>query len=390
MAVQDQPPRFEHTQVELEKGLLALESEEQHQSPLQGPAPPSNRTEFLASLHPGFFIACVQPALVCCFSDLALPRFWIATSSGVILFNKWVLSAADFRKLCALSKPLSSLFLTTWHMAFAAAVTQLMARYTNLLDSRHKVPMNCETYMKSIMPMGVLFSLSLITGNLAYLYLSVSFIQMLKASNAVVTLLATWALNIASPNLKFLGNVAFIVFGVMIATFGEIQFHLLGFFFQACAIIFGTLRLVLVQRLLSHPELNMDPMVSLYYYAPACALFNGVLTAVIEAPDMRLSDFSNVGVPMLLANAFVAFLLNVSIVLLLGKTSAVALTMSAILKDILLVFASMVLFGDPVSGQQFIGYSIAMGGLIYYKIDRETMQSLAQDITAKFNAAVER
>ncbi|KAM3499379.1 hypothetical protein MY10362_007360 [Beauveria mimosiformis] len=363
MAVQDQPPRSEHSQdEELEKGLLASESHEQHQSPLQGLAPPANRAEFLASLHPGFYIA-----------------FWMATSSGVILFNKWVLSAADF-----------PLFLTTWHMAFAAVVTQLMARYTNLLDSRHKVPMNCETYMKSIMPMGALFSLSLITGNLAYLYLSVSFIQMLKASNAVVTLVATWAFNIASPNLKFLGNVAFIVFGVMIATFGEIQFHLLGFFFQACAIIFGTVRLVLVQRLLSHPELNMDPMVSLYYYAPACALFNGVLTAFIEAPNMRLSDFSNVGVPMLLANAFVAFLLNVSIVLLLGKTSAVALTMSAILKDILLVFASMVLFGDPVSGQQFIGYSIAMGGLIYYKIDRETMQSFAQDVTLKLNAAMDR
>ncbi|KAM3514698.1 hypothetical protein MY11210_001669 [Beauveria gryllotalpidicola] len=357
MAVQDQPPRSDHSQVELEKGLLAPESRQQHQSPLQGPAPPANLTEILASLHPGLFIV-----------------FWITTSSGVILFNKWVLSAADF-----------PLFLTTWHMVFAAAITQLMARYTDLLDSRHKVPMNCETYIKSILPMVVLFSLSLITGNLAYLYLSVSFIQMLKASNAVVTLLVTWAFNIASPNLKFLGNMAFIVFGVMIATFGEIQFHLLGFFFQACAIISGTLRLVLVQRLLSSPELKMDPMVSLYYYAPACALFNGVLTAVIEAPNMRLSDLSSVGVPMLVLNAFVAFLLNVSTVLLIGKTSAVALTMSAILKDILLVFASMVLFGDPVSGQQFIGYSIAMGGLIYYKIDRETMQSLAQDATLKLN-----
>lgn len=30
------------------------------------------------------------------------------------------------------------------------------------------------------MPIGVMFSLSLILGNLAYLYLSVSFIQMLK------------------------------------------------------------------------------------------------------------------------------------------------------------------------------------------------------------------
>lgn len=65
-------------------------------------------------------------------------------------------------------------------MTFAAAVTQLMARYTNLLDSRHKVPMDIETYKRAILPIVILFSLSLIGGNLAYLYLSVSFIQMLK------------------------------------------------------------------------------------------------------------------------------------------------------------------------------------------------------------------
>ena len=35
-------------------------------------------------------------------------------------------------------------------------------------------------YRRAIVPIGVMFSLSLICGNLAYLYLSVSFIQMLK------------------------------------------------------------------------------------------------------------------------------------------------------------------------------------------------------------------
>jgi hypothetical protein len=38
---------------------------------------------------------------------------------------------------------------------------------------------NC-AYRRAIVPIGVMFSLSLICGNLAYLYLSVSFIQMLK------------------------------------------------------------------------------------------------------------------------------------------------------------------------------------------------------------------
>lgn len=74
-----------------------------------------------------------------------------------------------------------------------------------------------------------MFSLSLICGNVAYLYLSVSFIQMLKATNVVVTLFATWAFGIAPLNVKTLSNVGVIVFGVIIASFGEIKFDLIGF-----------------------------------------------------------------------------------------------------------------------------------------------------------------
>ena len=73
-----------------------------------------------------------------------------------------------------------ALFLTTWHMVFATLMSQFLARFTSTLDSRHKVPMTPQTYLRAIVPIGVMFSLSLICGNLAYLYLSVSFIQMLK------------------------------------------------------------------------------------------------------------------------------------------------------------------------------------------------------------------
>ncbi|KAK8075672.1 DMT family organic anion transporter [Apiospora hydei] len=325
---------------------------------------------------------------------------WIAMSSSVILFNKWVLASAKFGKCPRahtkdLRTPQNTLmpdadrrasfqtsvtmFLTTWHMVFSTAMTQLMARFTSLLDSRHKVPMTAETYRRAIVPIGVLFSLSLICGNLAYLYLSVSFIQMLKATNSVATLLTTWLFRIAPPNLKVLANVSVIVLGVVIASFGEIKFHLLGFIYQIGGIVFEALRLVLVQRLLSSPDFKMDPMVSLYYYAPACAVINGVLTAFVELPRMGWADISAVGVPVLVANAFVAFLLNVAVVLLIGKTSAVVLTMSGVLKDILLVMASMALFRDPVTAQQFFGYAIALGGLVYYRLGAEKMQAMAAD-----------
>ncbi|KAI1367669.1 triose-phosphate transporter family-domain-containing protein [Xylaria arbuscula] len=311
------------------------------------------------SIHPAFYIA-----------------LWIALSSSVILFNKWVLFTAKFDY---------PLFLTTWHMAFATLMTQLMAKFTTTLDSRHKVPMNTNTYMKAIVPIGIMFSLSLIFGNFAYLYLSVSFIQMLKATNAVATLLATWAFGMAAPNLNKLVNVSAIVIGVAIASFGELKFDGLGFIIQVTGIVCEALRLVMVQRLLSSDEFKMDPLVSVYYYAPACAVINGFFTILIELPRMTTGDILNVGLITLIANAFVAFLLNVSVVLLIGKTNAVVLTMSGVLKDILLVVASMAIFGDPVTLQQYFGYSIALAGLVYYKLGAEKLQQMTTDARLTIN-----
>jgi len=59
-------------------------------------------------------------------------------------------------------------------------MTQLLARTTTLLDGRKTVKMTGRVYLRAIVPIGLFFSLSLICGNVTYLYLSVAFIQMLK------------------------------------------------------------------------------------------------------------------------------------------------------------------------------------------------------------------
>lgn len=131
-----------------------------------------------------------------------------------------------------------------------------------------------------------------------------------------MTLFATWAFGIAPANFKTLGNVAIIVVGVVIASFGEIKFDMLGFLIQCGGIIFEALRLVMVQRLLSSAEFKMDPLVSLYYYAPACAITNGIVTLFTDVPRMTMNDIYSLGIMTLIANALVAFLLNASVVLL--------------------------------------------------------------------------
>ncbi|KAF4270009.1 hypothetical protein KXW98_005171 [Aspergillus fumigatus] len=293
---------------------------------------------------------------------------WIALSSSVILFNKHILDYAQFR---------FPIILTTWHLAFATFMTQVLARTTTLLDGRKTVKMTGRVYLRAIVPIGLFFSLSLICGNVTYLYLSVAFIQMLKATTPVAVLLATWAMGMAPVNLKVLFNVAVIVIGVVIASFGEIKFVFIGFLFQIGGIVFEATRLVMVQRLLSSAEFKMDPLVSLYYFAPVCAVMNGVTALFVEVPNLTMGHIYNVGVWTLLANAVVAFLLNVSVVFLIGKTSSLVMTLCGVLKDILLVAASMMIWQTPVTPLQFFGYSIALIGLVYYKLGGDKIREYA-------------
>lgn len=195
-------------------------------------------------------------------------------------------------------------------------MTQLLARYTTMLDGRKTVKMTGRVYLRAIVPIGVMFSLSLIFSNLTYLYLSVAFIQMLKATTPVAVLLAGWALGVSQPSLKVFLNVSAIVVGVIIASFGEIKFVLIGFLYQIAGVIFEALRLTMVQRLLSSAEYKMDPLVSLYYFAPVCAAMNLCVALVWEVPKVSMAEVYNVGLFTFLLNGLVAFGLNVSVVFL--------------------------------------------------------------------------
>lgn len=106
------------------------------------------------------------------FVDCWVPYVYPESSlpiNNLSYLRQWINDSADF-----------PIFLTSWHLGFATLMTQILARTTNLLDGRKTVKMTGRVYLRAIVPIGVFFSLSLICGNLTYLYLSVSFIQMLK------------------------------------------------------------------------------------------------------------------------------------------------------------------------------------------------------------------
>ncbi|KAG0142198.1 hypothetical protein CROQUDRAFT_243341 [Cronartium quercuum f. sp. fusiforme G11] len=287
---------------------------------------------------------------------------WIVLSSSVIIYNKYILSDLNFAY---------PIWLTTWHLTFATIGTRVLARTTNLLNGLSLIQLSWDRWAKSILPIGALFSASLIFSNMAYLTLSVSFIQMLKAFTSVAVLGMSILMGLEKPNRRTMLIVLLISSGVAIASVGELQFAMSGFISQSLAIMFEASRLVTIQKLLH--GMKMDPLVSLYYFAPVCAVLNAILIPIHEGKAPFEQALNTLGPVILLTNAGVAFCLNIAVVFLIGSASSLILTLSGVVKDLLLVGGSILILGSTVTMLQVFGYTIALAGLVAFKTKAEVL-----------------
>lgn len=171
------------------------------------------------------------------------------------------------------------------------------------------------------------------------------------------------------------------------AAYGELHFEMMGFIFQTSAVAFESSRLVMIEILLqglkvslrrhqplSHfhfdclnlTYLQMDPLCSLHYYAPVCAIINACFLPFTEgwAPFLALP---RIGFFVMSTNALVAFGLNVAAVFLIGTAGGLVLTLAGVFKDILLITSSVIFFASTVTPVQVFGYVLALSGLVVYK-----------------------
>jgi drug/metabolite transporter (DMT)-like permease len=275
----------------------------------------------------------------------------------MIFFNKFVLDQLKFP---------FPMFLCTWHMVLATILTRIMASTTNMLPGVRDKKVDGAAMKTKIFPVACFFAVSLILSNNAYIYLSVSYIQMLKAFTPVAVLVFSFFAGLEKSSMMEVYIVSLICIGVAMTSVGETFFSWTGFTFQSLAICAESSRLVLTNVLLK--ELKLDPLSSLYYIAPPCAFLIGSLCLYFEAAEL---PWDRIVTPLfgivMIANGLVAFALNVAVVMLISNTSALVLTLAGIAKDLLIVSLSVLLFGTPITNLQCFGYGLALLGLNMHK-----------------------
>ncbi|EFJ45992.1 hypothetical protein VOLCADRAFT_63129 [Volvox carteri f. nagariensis] len=279
---------------------------------------------------------------------------WMGISIAVILFNKWLLAYSGFPFPIAL---------TLWHMFFCSCVGVVAVRVLKVVKSHNMTP---REYYTRVMPIGLLYAGSLWLSNSAYLYLSVSFIQMTKSLMPGLVYASGVMLGTEKYSRGVTLNMLLIAFGVVVCAIGELNLVFKGVVQQLTALGFEAMRLTMVQVLINSKGYNMNPIQSLYYVSPACLVCLLVPFLSVELSKMRTSTNWTFNPSVMLANALTAFVLNLAVFLLIGKTSALTMNIAGVIKDWMLIFFSFYLFHAPVTTLNLLGYAFCCSGVVVY------------------------
>ncbi|CAI9107479.1 OLC1v1006839C1 [Oldenlandia corymbosa var. corymbosa] len=226
--------------------------------------------------------------------------------------------------------------------------------------------MTFEIYLTCVIPISAFFASSLWFGNTAYLFISVAFIQMLKALMPVATFVMAVICGTDKLRWDIFLNMVLVSIGVVVSSYGEIHFNIVGTVYQVTGIFAEALRLVLTQVLLQKKGLTLNPITSLYYIAPCSFVFLFAPWFLLEKSQMEFSQIQ-FNFWVFFSNALSALALNFSIFLVIGRTSAVTIRVAGVLKDWILIALSTVVFPEStITTLNIVGYAIAICGVVMY------------------------
>jgi len=285
---------------------------------------------------------------------------WITLSTTVIVFNASLLQ--KFRH------PIT---LICWHMLVGSFLTLAIRLVKPELlrtgDEARGVPaLTLQRAVKLGTPIAVFHATSMIAGNTAYLFLSVSFIQMVKAWTSGVVYLAGCVMGTQTWSVPVAKTIGATTLGLTIATYGELDFNMFGFCLQVVSILLEGVRINLLELCLKSNGYKLNPLSSLQIFAPIMFCLLVPCVAVWDGDAVSVEAISQVGGPAFIVNGLCAFCLNLATYLVIQTASGLILALGGVLKDSMIIFGSAVFMGTSVTGTQIFGYLIALAGLQAY------------------------
>lgn len=191
----------------------------------------------------------------------------------------------------------------------------------------------------------------------------------MQACGPATTFCVGLALGTELYSQKSVMKVLIVGAGVAVASYGDVRANRLGVILQFGSILCDAVRCSLLQLAMQHSNTKPTSVGILYLVSPVAAILLTLPAAIFDAPKLTQHPHP-VPYMWLAISCLAASTLNLLAFTLIGKTSALTMSVAGPLKEWVCILLSMLVYNSPVTTQQWAGYVIALSGIFWYQRDK--------------------
>ncbi|KAI3822172.1 hypothetical protein L1987_09756 [Smallanthus sonchifolius] len=283
---------------------------------------------------------------------------WYFSNIGVLLLNKYLLSFHGYKY---------PIFLTMLHMISCTFYSLIAIRWFQIVPFQQ---ISSRKQFLKILALSAIFCFSVVCGNTSLRYLPVSFNQAIGATTPFFTAIFAFLITCKKESAEVYLALMPVVFGIVLASNSEPLFHLFGFLMCVGSTAGRALKSVVQGLLLTSDSEKLHSMNLLLYMAPMAAMIllpfslyveGNVLSKTVE--KARSDSFMAL---LLIGNATVAYLVNLTNFLVTKHTSALTLQVLGNAKAAVAAVVSVLIFKNPVTVMGISGFAVTVMGVVLY------------------------
>jgi len=261
-------------------------------------------------------------------------------------------------------------FVTSLHLLLSSGAAFIVMAKRKFVNGEEFVVPSSKELFYCILPIALMFGLSIGSENSALLYVSAAFSEVVAASNPVMSAFLTWATGLPF-NFHLLAPILVVVTGCIISIKGELAFSAFGSGMLLFAVFCRGMKAVMQQKVLTGATKDkFDPCTLMAWTCLYSFIYMAAYSAATEGavPIQLLGDGFG-GAYLLgaiLASCAIACTLNISALFVIKELGAVGMQMVSQMKSLLVVLGGVTLLSETFTLTQQIGFGIILGGVWWY------------------------
>jgi len=295
--------------------------------------------------------------------------FYSSTSIAITLYNKWLLSEYNFKF------PIAMIFYQfLWITGGSWIFIFLFFRKKYSEHDDWITKMTLAKFCRTILPLSCFLCFDIVCTQLGLMLSSVTLAEIIKSLIPVFVFISSILFGFEIFTAQKFTVILAITIGIGLTSKGEKDLKLIGLVFFSAASLCATLKLLFIERIVGDKRLGMPALLTLAYISTTSLpiLLIGFLS--IEFTRLRDSPFATDPsmfwgcIGFLTIGAALAFLLNISEIMLVGTTSAISTCVVGIAKVVVLMLISQLIFKPDLNQTKVSGVIVTLVAVLGYNL----------------------